>query len=388
MRDQWMLGALVSGAIAMLLASGPSVRAQEETAIRIGAVLATTGPAAELGVPAKKTLEIFVDAINEDGGLIGRPLELIAYDSRGDANEARALATRLVEEDGIVAMIGGSTTGETLAMMPIFDDHEIPFISLAGALAIVEPVRPFVFKTPHTDKMACEKIVADIAARGLAGIALVSSTDEFGKSMRAACLGVARSNGVSIVADETFDPAAADLSAEVGRIADAGRADVVVVAGAGEGAARAAKAAAERMPGAPVYVGHGVASPALIEWAGAAAEGVRLPSSAILVADLLPKTDPQRDVLMTYKSRYEEVTGEPVSAHGGHAFDGLMLLAEAIRRAGSVDPFDLRNALESTSGFIGTAGVVNMTSIDHMGLDETAFRMLEVREGAFRLVED
>lgn len=380
-------GAIAVAALALLLITEGPVRAQSEDPIRVGAVLAVTGPFAQMGVPEKKTLEVFVKEINDDGGLVGRPVELIVYDSKGDADEARTLATRLVEEDGIVAMIGGSTTGETLAMMPIFDSHEIPFVSLAGSLAIVDPVRPFVFKTPHTDQMACEKIFADLGARGLAKVALLSGTDDFGKSMRAACLGAAGAGGVDVVLDEAYDP---DQPAIEPKLADIGArgAQAVVVAGAGEGPARVVEAAAGSGLALPVYLSHAVASPDFIGQAGAAAEGVRLPASAVLVTDLLPETDPQRDVLTDFKARYEEATGEPVSAYGGHAYDGLMLLVDAIKRAGSVDPFDLRNALESTSGFIGTAGVVNMTSMDHLGLDTTALRMLEIRDGAFNLVED
>ena len=141
-----------------LLSAGHQASAQ----IKIGSVLSVTGPASFLGDPEKKTLEIYVDEINAKGGVNGQKLQLIVYDDAGNADNARTFATRLVEEDKIVAMVGGSTTGATLAMIPVFEDAKIPFISLAGAIQIIEPVRKWVFKTPHTDKMACEKIFADL----------------------------------------------------------------------------------------------------------------------------------------------------------------------------------------------------------------------------------
>ena len=142
------------------LAAGPA-----SAQVKVGAVLSVSGPASFLGDPEKKTLDIYVEDINAKGGINGQKLQLVVYDDGGDANAARTFATRLVEEDKVVAMVGGTTTGSTLAMIPVFEDAQIPFISLAGAIQIVEPVRKWVFKTPHTDKMACEKIFADLKRR-------------------------------------------------------------------------------------------------------------------------------------------------------------------------------------------------------------------------------
>src|SRR3974390_1179150 len=107
--------------------------------IKIGAVLSVTGPASFLGDPEKRTLEIYIDEINAKGGVNGEKLQLIVYDDAGNANNARTFATRLVEEDKIAAMVGGSTTGSTLAMIPVFEDANIPFISLAGAVPTNPP---------------------------------------------------------------------------------------------------------------------------------------------------------------------------------------------------------------------------------------------------------
>lgn len=378
--------AIFGAAAALAAASGPPAAAQEEP-IRIGAVLATSGPSTASGEPQRKTLELYVEAINADGGVIGRPLELIVYDSRGDAEQAHALAARLVENDAITAMIGGTTTGEALAMMPVFNKHEVPFIALAGALGIVDPVKPFVFKTPHTDKMACEAIFADLRQRGLTQVALIAGSGAFGKSMRAACLDVAGDHGVAVRVEASYAPDDQSMTPQLTQIAQVDGLQALVVAGSGEGPAIVTRDAAAVGLDLPLYLSHGMASSAFLARVGAAGEGVRLPASAIPVADLLPETDPQRDIVAGYKARYEDAMGEPVSLHGGHAYDGLMLLINAIKRAGSTDPFDVRNALESTNGFIGTAGTVNMTSIDHMGLDATALRLLQIVDGKFALVE-
>ena len=205
-------------AFVSLLGAGQQASAQ----IKIGAVLSVTGPASFLGDPEKRTLEIYVDEINAKGGVNGQKLQLIVYDDGGNANNARTFATRLVEEDKIVAMVGGSTTGATLAMMPVFEDAKIPFISLAGAIQIIEPVRKWAFKTPHTDKMACEKIFADLKTRNLTTIAMISGTDAFGKSMRDQCVAVAPKAGITIAIEESYGPRDSDMTPQLTNIKQQG----------------------------------------------------------------------------------------------------------------------------------------------------------------------
>jgi branched-chain amino acid transport system substrate-binding protein len=137
----------------------------------------------------------------------------------------------------------------------------------------------------------------------------------------------------------------------------------------------------------PLYQSHGVASKEFIKLAGEAAEGVRLPASALLVADLLAANDAQKPVVAGYKKEYEAKYASEVSTFGGHAYDGLFLAVDAIKRAKSTDKAKIREALEATKGYVGTAGVVNMSPADHMGLDLTAFRMLEVKKGNWTLVK-
>src|SRR3974390_3558486 len=179
---------------------------QASAKMKIGASLSVTGPASFVVDPEKKTLEMYVEDINATGGVNGQKLQLIVYDDGGKANEALTFAKRLVEEDKIVAMVGGSTTGSTLAMIPVFEEAQIPFISLAGAIQIIQPVRKWVFKTPHTDTMACEKIFADLKQRNLTTVALISGTDAFGKSMRDQCVAVAPKLGITIAHEESYRP--------------------------------------------------------------------------------------------------------------------------------------------------------------------------------------
>jgi branched-chain amino acid transport system substrate-binding protein len=362
-----------------------AVFAQEP--IRIGAFLSVTGPAAFLGDPEQKTLELYVEKLNAAGGVIGRRLQLVAYDSAGDAEKARAYVKRLIEQDKVDVLVGGSTTGETMAALPLAETAGVPFISLAGAVVIIEPVKKWVFKTPHTDRMACEKIFIDMRARGATKAALISGAGGFDKSMRAECVKVAGKHGVQIVADESYGAGDTDMTAQLAKIKGTPGVQAVLNAGFGQGPAIVTKNYRQLGLGAPLYQSHGVASKQYVKLSGDAAEGVRLPAAALLVAETLPASDAQKKVVVAYKQEYEKRFNQEVSTFGGHAYDGLMLYVEAVKGAGTTDKAKVRDALENVRGYMGTAGVVNMSAQDHMGLDLTAFRMLEVRKGDWQLVQ-
>lgn len=381
-------GVLAAGVI--FLAAGAAVSAKHANAeepIRIGSFLSVTGPAAFLGDPEQKTLQMYVERINASGGVAGRRLQLIVYDDGGDADKARTFVKRLIEQDKVDAIVGGSTSGTTMAAIPLAEQAQIPLVSLAGAVGIIEPVKKWIFKTPHTDRMACEKIFADLRARKLTRLALISGTGGFDKSMRGECLKVAGSYGVQVVADEVYGAGDTDMTAQLTKIKATPGVQAVLNAGFGQGPAIVTRNYRQLGLTAPLYQSHGVASKEFIKLAGDAAESVRLPAAALLVADILPDTDPQKSVVVAYKRDYEARFKSDVSTFGGHAYDGLMLVTDAIKRAGGVDRAKVRDAIESTHGYVGTGGVVTMSPTDHLGLDLSAFRMLEVHNGNWVLVK-
>jgi branched-chain amino acid transport system substrate-binding protein len=376
----------LKGAFAVLLALWlGALQAQEP--IRIGSFLAITGGAAFLGDPEQKTLELYVEKLNAAGGLLGRKVQLFSYDSAGDAEKARTFVKRLIEQDKVDVIVGGSTTGETMAVVPLVEQAGVPFISLAGAVVIIEPVKKWVFKTPHTDRMACEKVFVDMKARGATRVGLISGAGGFDKSMRAECLKVAKGQGVEIIADETYGAADTDMTTQLTKIRQNPQVQAVLNAGFGQGPAIVTKNYRQIGMTVPLYQSHGVASKEFIKLAGDAAEGVRLPAAALLVSDKLADNDPQKIVVVHYTREYQARFKSDVSTFGGHAYDGLMLAVEAIRKAGSTDKAKVRDALEGIKGYVGTGGIVNLSPTDHMGLDLSAFRMLEIRKGDWTLVK-
>ena len=376
---------LKTTALAMVLALGAGAATAE---IRIGATVSETGPASFLGDPAARTLRMLVEEINAAGGVLGQPIRLIMYDDAGDPNRARTFASRLIEDDEVVAVIGGSTTGTSMAIIPVFEEEEIPFISLAGGIEIVSPTKPFAFKTPHTDRMACEKIFTDLEARGLRRVGMISGTDGFGASMRAQCLDVVSGFDIEIVADESYGPNDADMTPQLTNIRGRAGLEAVINPGFGQGPTIVTRNYAQLGIEVPLYQSHGVASDAFIDLAGPEnAEGVRLPGTALLIADILSEDDPQYEVVWAYKSAYEAAANQPVSTFGGYAHDALRILVDAMERAGTTDGVAVRDAIRATEGFVGTTGIVTMGEDDHLGLDLDSFRMLEIRDGSWAQID-
>jgi branched-chain amino acid transport system substrate-binding protein len=363
-----------------------TAQAQQRQPIRIGAVLAVTGGAAFLGDPAAKTLRLYVERINRDGGILGRPLELRLYDSAGDARQAVTFTRRLIEDDRVDFIIGASTTGETMAMIELIEEARIPLISLAGANVIVEPVKRWVFKTPHSDRMAVEKIYDDMRRNNWTRAAIIAGSGGFDQSCRAEARNLAARFNVTIVADETYAPTDTDMTPQLTRIRNANPQGIV---GCGFGAPTVITARNFRqlgMTGVQFYFNHGVASQQFIDQSQGAAEGMRMPVAALLVAEQLPANDPQKAVTMEYTQVYRQAYNENVSGFGGHAWDALMIALEAIKRAGGTDKARVRDEIERTTNFIGVDGIFNMSPTDHMGLDQRSFKMVEVRNNAWRLL--
>jgi branched-chain amino acid transport system substrate-binding protein len=374
---------VIAAALALLAQSAFAVEN-----IKIGSVLSVSGPAAFLGDPELKTLQMYIEKINAEGGVLGRKLELVHYDDGSDAAKANGFTKRLIESDKVDVLIGGTTTGATMAMAPLVDKAGLPFISLAGAVVIIDPVKKWVFKTPHTDRMAAEKVFEDMKKRGISKVGMLSETSGFGSSGRKESQTVAAKYGITLVADETYGPKDTDITAQLTRIKGAAGVQAVFVFGLGQGPAVVTKNYGQLgMTALPMYQSHGVASDEYIKLSGKAAEGVRLPTPALLVGAMLPAADAQKNIVVGYDKAYKERYKTDPSTFGGYALDALNLSVDAIKRAGSTDKEKVRTALETTKGFVGTTGVFNMSPTNHMGLDLSAFRMVEVKNGDWQLLK-
>lgn len=375
-------------AAALTLGPSPAGAQTAGPPIKIGSFLAVTGPASFLGDPEAKTLKLYVDRMNQDGGLLGRKIELVVYDSAGDAKQANSFAKRLIDEDKVDILIGGSSTAETMASIPVVQDAEIPFISLAGANVIVEPVKKWVFKTPHSDRMAVEKIFTDLKKRGLTKVGLIGGPGGFDASCRAEAVKAQKEFGIELVANETYAQSDTDMTPQLTRIRSTPGVQALVSCGFGAQPVITVRNYKQLgMTNLPFYFSHGVASDQFIKGAEGAAEGIRVPVAAMLVADQLPDSDPQKKPALAYREAYTKATGDSVSTFGGHAYDALLIYADAVKRAKSVDKAKVRDAIETTKNLVGVDGIFTMSPGDHMGLDLRSFQMAEIKNGKWTLLK-
>jgi len=362
-----------------------SVQVLAKDTIKIGSFLAVTGGASFLGDPELKTLQMYIEKINADGGVNGKQIELIHYDTAANPKKAVNFIKRLVQKDKVDLIIGGSTSGTTMAVAPLVDKFKVPMISLAGSVKIVEPTKKWLFKVPHTDKMAAAKIFEDMKKRGFTKVALISGSGGFDKSGRAQSQKLAPDYGITIVSDESYGNKDTDMTAQLTKIR-ASDAQAILNFGFGKAPAIVTKNIKQLGIKLPVYQSHGVASKKYIELAGDAANGVRLPAAAVVVADQLGDKDPQKEVTTNYVKAYEAKHGQ-VSTFGAHAYDALMIAVDAIKRAKSIDKSAVRDEIEKTSGYVGAGGLFNMSADDHMGLKLDSFKLLEIKEGNWKVVE-
>jgi branched-chain amino acid transport system substrate-binding protein len=378
------LAKLVVLLVAMTLIVVSPVLAKET--IKVGAILAVTGPASFLGAPEAKTLEMMVEDINKKGGIKGKKVELIIKDSGGSPEKALSFAKQLIEEDKVLAIIGPSTTGETMKIKGVAEEAKTILLSCAAAEVIVNPVAKYVFKTPQMDKHAVIKIFDQMKAMKLSKAGVLSSNTGFGKAGKEQIEKLATEHGIQIVANEVYDSKATDLTAEVTKVKASG-AEAIINWSIEPAQAIVIKNARQIGFKGPIFQSHGFGNIKYVEAAGEAAEGVIFPAGRLLIAESLPKNHPQKAVLMKYKKDYElKCHGEECSTFGGHAYDAMLILTKAIEKAGSTDKEAVRNAIENLKGVVGTAGIFNFSAQDHNGLDINAFEMLTVKNGKFVLL--
>ncbi|MDY0323533.1 MAG: ABC transporter substrate-binding protein, partial [Candidatus Carbobacillus sp.] len=335
------------------------------------------------------TLKMLVDSKNASGGINGREIRLITYDDKSDQNEAVLAAKKLIESDKVVAVIGGTTSGNAMATLPLFEKAHIPYISLASSKQITFPddgsPRHWIFKTAPGDDIVIKRLLSYMKGQGWKNVAWLNVDNAFGSSGHTEFKHYAPEYGVQAVLEETFEASVDDAKALLTRVKKANP-DAVIVWGTAQESAVVIKNIAELNLGIPVLASHGIGTPSFIDLAGKAANGVVFPIGRIVVWKELPEDDPQKAVLAAYDEQYRAAFGSAPSTFGGHAWDAFHLLTKAIEDAGD-DSEAIRDALEAQQRFVGVTGIFHYTPDDHTGLSAESMVIAEIVDGTFRLKE-
>jgi branched-chain amino acid transport system substrate-binding protein len=365
---------------------------------KVGVVFSVTGGASFLGEPERNTAKMIEEWINSAGGIQGHPLEMIIEDSKSEEGQAVLAVQKLLEKDKVLTIVGPSTTGESMAVVPILEKAQTPLISCAAALSIVTPKselerilsaktftmpqkqNKWIFKTPQTDTAAVEAIYDHMKKKGISKIAIISVTAAFGDFGRQELKRVAPVYGISIMADERYGPKDSDMTAQLTKIKGTD-AQALVNWSVGPPQVLVTKNWKQLDMKIPLYQSHGFGSKRNIDLAGGAAEGVLCPLGRLVVAEKVKESHPQKAVITKYKTEYEKRFKTDVSTFGGHAYDAIYMVVDALKAVGP-NKGKIRDYLETKiKNWPGTGGVFNITPEDHTGLKKDAFEMIVVKDG-------
>lgn len=375
-----MVAMAVAGLITAAVCQGTS-----KAPYVIGAIFSVTGDNAPLGVPERDTVQMLVKQINAKGGVKGRPVKVEFYDDKGDPKEAVQACQRLLANKDVVAIIGPTLSGTSLAIAPACESAGMPLVSCAASIKIVSPVRPYVFKTAQSDSLAVQKLMEYVKARKIKTVAFINDSNAFGQSGREQWQRFAGPAGVQTVAMESFATADTDMTSQLTKIR-AAKPDAVVCWGTNPGPAVVARDMRRLGMKQPLLMSHGIANMEFIKLAGSAAEGVIFPAGKLIVANQIPRSDSQRSRLLAYTNDYQKAYKKAPNTFGGHAWDAFMLVVKALEKSGG-NKAKTREAIENTHNFVGITGVFYFSPKDHNGLTKNAFAMCTIKNGKWVLAK-
>jgi branched-chain amino acid transport system substrate-binding protein len=376
----------ILAALLLCCAGAPSFAAEP---IKIGAFFALSGPAANIGTPTKLVAQMAADKINKEGGINGRPIELIVGDTESDPAKAAVIAKKFIFNDKVAAIIGPTSTAEGMSVKKIVEEAGVPIFMTVGGDPVIMGgnfgAYTYVFKSPQRSSTAVQKLYGYLKAKGLIKVALLTASDSFGKDGLGWLEKLAPEFGITFAAKESFGPSDTDMTTQLTKIRSAAP-QAIITWTIGPVGSIVAKNKAQLGIVIPLFQCHGLPDPKYVELAGKASEGDRMPATKLMVAETLPNSDPQKKVITEFIQLYQGVYKHdkefPINTHSGYAWDAIAIVADAMKKAGT-DPKALRAAIEQTKGYVGVSGVYNLTAEDHNGLGVDSMVMVQVKNGKF-----
>ena len=382
MKNRFPFQALVAAVLA--LAAGAAL-----ADINVGVTVSATGPAASLGIPEKNTIALLPQTIG------GQKVHYIVLDDGSDTTKAVSNTRKLITEDKVDIVLGSTVTPNSLAMIDVVSEAQVPMISMAASAKIVDPVdakRRWVFKTPQNDIQMSLAIASHMRDHGVKTVGYIGFADAYGEGWYNEFSKAAALKGITVVANERFARNDSSVTAQVLKL-QAARPDAILIGGSGTPAALPQITLKERGYAGLIYQTHGVANADFLRVGGKNVEGTYLPAGPVLVARQLPVGNAVRTSAIEYVTKYEAAYGkDSVSTFGGHAWDAGQLMAAAVpvalKKAQPGTPefrAALRDALESVKNVAGAHGIYNMSPTDHLGLDQRARVMVKIENGAWKV---
>jgi branched-chain amino acid transport system substrate-binding protein len=370
-----------------LLWSAGSLMTHAAEPIRVGAVLSITGWAGSLGTPEKEALEIEVEKVNRQGGILGRQLELQVEDDQSNPTNSAIAATKLIRDRKVSSVIGSTLTVMCMSMLPIVESEQVLNVSLGAGHEITFPLKKWIFRIPPTDILLSPYMLKFAATSfGAKRIALLHATDASGMMGAKGIRDNVAKYGASIVITEKFDPKDTSMIPQLTKIR-AANPDVILLYASAPPAIVIAKNYQQLGIDTRVIGSHGIPTPDFLAGAGKAVENGRwvMVVSKVAVGDKMPVDDPYRkNIYEPFLSDLKRKFGKAkVHPFHSNAYDGIHVVMEALKIAGTDDRAALRDAMEKVS-FNGLLASYKYSPTDHDGIDiDRTVLPIVVRDGEF-----
>lgn len=354
--------------------------------IKVGLTLASTGPAASLGIPERNTVALLPTEVD------GQKIEYIVLDDGTDTTRAVKNMRKLISDDNVDVVVGSSVTPSSLAMVDVAGETKTPMISVAASAKIVDPVtgpRKWVFKTPQNDGLMASALADAMQKQKVKTLGFIGFSDAYGQSWLQEMTHYAEQKGIKVVDAEKYGRSDTSVTGQVLKLV-AAHPDAILIAGAGTPSALPQRELKSRGYKGIIYQTHGAANNDVLRVCGKDCNGMFLPAGPLLVADQLPDTNPVKKTAMEYKNLYEAKYGAgTMNTFGGHVWDAGQLIVHAIPAALKTGAKPgtpqfreaLRDGLENIKNLPASQGVFTMSPTDHAGLDKRGRVMIEVVDG-------
>ena len=370
--------------VLVLAASLFSLGAQAE--VRVGVIVAETGPAASLGIPAKNVFEMLPDRLG------GEPVRYIVLDDASDTTAAVRQARKLIEQDKVDLLIGSSTVPTSIAVAGVAGEMKTPQLALAP-MSIPTSQNVWAYAVPQPTRIMMSAVVDHMKAHGVKTIGYLGFADSWGDMVLAGTEANLGGAGIKLVASERYGRGDTSVAGQVLKLT-AAKPDAVVLGGTGTPGVLPQMALRERGYQGPLYHNTGVINRDFLRVGGKVVEGAYAPTGPVMVAEQLPDGNAIKPVAMAFIEAYEGKHGKGMrNAFAAYAWDAYLLADKAVEAAlktakpGTQDFREaVRTALETNKEIVGTHGVYNMSPTDHTGVDQRASVLVQVKNGDWALV--
>ena len=361
----------------------------------IGVVIDLTGRQSNLGVGNKRGLDIAIDSINAGGGVNGRQLKVVLYDSESDTAKGVINTKRLIDVDKAVVLAGYNSSATSLSCIQTIEAGKTPMFASAPADKIWKPTKKWVFNVvPRQKEASIPILIRNLQQRGAKKIAYIYIDTAYGQAGKATLDEACKEMNITPAIVEKYAPGSTDAGPQITHIKAAG-ADGLLITGNVPDTAVVIKGARELGFNGIIVSDYAIVGPEFIELAGKNAEGIVSTSLKTLVAPELPDSDPQKKVTMDLYTKYTKQYG-PFSLYAGHTWDEAYMIAEALKKVDpKLDPSkdadlvkireQVRDNIEQIKNFVGQNGIFNYSPDNHNGLGPDCYVPVVVENGQWKL---